>query len=293
MRKNKYIFPIVLWGIVLVFLVAILINGTLYRKMPSFLIFSSFKNSEIKSTSLKYTNEYEIDILDSENIEFDLTVDEIILEYYEGNTIKITEKSNYELEKNEMLQIDRKSNSLIISRDDEKFNVSRNNINRLLQIYLPREYNGKLEVSNNVGDININSELILDELNIKQNVGDLNISAIDTNIYKIENNVGDIEIEDISGCGEIRSDVGNIKCGIDLIKGDIKINANTGDIKVSVDSNISFNLEVNYGIGDFKSNLQLNNCSQRDKEVKGSYGNNPKYELELKANIGDIKVNEN
>ena len=288
MNRNRGILTIVLCLILIIFLGNVLINGTTRGIGKSIGVF----NFNLGSTELTEENQYTSKLENIKSIKLDVTVDDIIIEESNDKDIKIIEKSNHKLEDNEKLQINIKDEKLAISRNDKKFILGRNNINRRLEIYLPKGYNNSLIVENNVGDIKINSDLKLDKLSISQNVGDLELdSKIECNNFNFKNSTGDIEIKSIKGNGDIDYKVGNIECYLEGITGDVSIESATGDIDVSINKDSSFILDSKYSLGDLDTNIKLDNCNTGEKSLSGNYGKNAKHILKLKTNVGDLNIN--
>lgn len=287
MRRNRGILTIALYLILILFLGNVLINGTIRGIGRTIGVF----NFNIGSTKLTEENQYASKLDNIKSIKLDVTVDDINIEESNDKEIKIIEKSNYKLEESEKLQINKKGDKLEISRNDKNFIIGRNNINRKLEIYLPKDYNQSLSLKNNVGDININSDLKLDKLNISQNVGDLELeSNIKCNTFDFENSTGDIDVKSITGNGDIEAKVGNIECYLESITGDVSIETATGDIDVLVNKDSSFILDSKYSVGDLDTNIKLDNSQNKEKSLSGSYGKNAKHTLKLKTNVGDMSI---
>lgn len=314
MRKNNAIVRIILWLVVGIMLISFLVNSNNHNfKYFDFMgiPFGYFNLSDRNARNLSEKNEYIIELENIDTLKFDLTVDEVVIEETDEKDIKIIERSNYKLEEDQKLQVKKNDNIVEIIRYEKNILSRQRNINRRIEVFIPKSYNKNLIISSNVGDIKINSDFKLDEFKISLDVGDVNINSymscrafevisetgdidiesIDTESYSIESNVGDIDINSITGSGSIESDIGNINCVIDEISGNVSIDSNTGDVDIDVNKNLSFNLYSKYGVGDFKSNLDFDNYNNNKKIIKGSIGKNPSHNIDIECNVGDLRIN--
>lgn len=175
-----------------------------------------------------------------------------------------------------------------------------------VEIYIPVNYDGKINIMNNYGDVKIDKfeNLVLDikvdagdietnsikkgkiessygdikvlgyskELEIEQDCGDIEIDEVDSVIA--ENNYGDINIEKVNEYLNIKDDCGDIKIdSLNLIK-DSSIEDNFGDILINSTNEIFIDADTD--LGDVKINNKYH-----------------KSDITLKINndCGDIKVN--
>ncbi|MGL5313665.1 MAG: DUF4097 family beta strand repeat-containing protein [Peptostreptococcaceae bacterium] len=305
MRRNRGILIIVLCIVLIVFLVGVLFNNT-----NRGISVGNFSFINIGNTKLTEEDKYNASLENVKTIKLETTVDDIIIEEGNEKDIQIIEKSNYKLDENEKLKISNNDDTLEIVRNDKKIIASKININRRLEIYLPKDYNGTLLLDNNVGDIKINCDLKLDKLSISQDVGDLKLSSNiectnfnsknnvgDTKIenlvceeYSIKTSTGDIDINGIAGFGKIDGKIGNVDCTLNKISGDISITATTGDVDILVSGSESFILDSKSNVGDIETNINLDNCKTSQKSLSGSYGKDATYNMIVETNVGDIKI---
>lgn len=290
MKKGNGILIIVLCSILILLLLQVLVQGT--KKESIISVMPVFFNTNIEDTRMTEENEYTASLDNIKHIKLDTSVDDIIIEEGNGNDIKIIEKSNFKLEESEKLKINEKDDVLEIVRDDKKKLLSRNSINRKLEIYLPKNYNNSLTLKNDVGDIELLLDLKLDKLNISQKLGDLKLeSKIECDTFEFENSTGNTKINNIKGKGNIEGSVGDIDCYFDEITGDIFIDTSTGDIDVSINEDARFKLNSKNNVGNLDTNISLDNFKTSEKSISGEYGKSPKYILKLETNVGDIDIN--
>ena len=318
MRNSNSKLRIVIWSVITVVLIGLLINCTSNSKfyifdrlsnridVRSFGIFKHLSQGEIKEI-----NEYKSNIDDIKEIKFDLSIDTVIVSESNEKYVKIIEKSNYKLENDEKLKVSKNGNTIEVSRNEINVRKKFNNIYRTVEIYLPKDYRNNLVLNNELGDVYIESPFNLEKLEINQNTGDLNINSnivcnefishvatgdIDiANIYVtkyyIQTNVGDIDIKRLNGFGDIRSNIGDIECNINEIGGDIYIESNTGDVDIFLNKDCNFNLNAKYNIGDFDTDLEFGDFKQNKKNIIAKVGDNPFNNINIKCNIGDLEIN--
>lgn len=313
MNSKNAKFRLIFWSIVTVLLVSFLSNSLHTRNKLKSINFMEIKKDYSKK--LEKINEYTVNGDKLESINIDLADDDIIFKYSEDKNIKIVESSNYKIDEDEGLQISEESKSTKIYRDktiDTNDIMDLNGRLKKVEIYLPKEYNGKLDIKNQVGSIYISNKLDIDTLNISQQVGDLyiedsiicnnfkatlrtgdiDIQNLKTGEYNIDLSVGNIDIVGISGEGKIKVGTGDIECGIDKIDGDISIVSKVGDVDLYLDNNLSFNLDARCSIGEIDNNFNANMKSEKedDKEIITSIGNNPKFTIDVDSSVGDLNI---
>ncbi len=161
------------------------------------------------------------------------------------------------------------------------FNIKSNKI----EIYLPEDYDKKIDIKNDYGDIFV-EEFSTTNIDIKEEVGDIKI--LSGNNINIKSNYGDIEIEkgnktniDID-CGDTK--ISNIN--------DINIKSSYGDIKIKKINNY-FNIENDCGDVEI-DNINIKNNSY----IKNDYGdieinNTNQIFIDAYADYGDIKIKNN
>ncbi len=309
---------IFLIGVITVVLIGLLINCTSNSKFYIFDRLSNridFRNygifKHLSQGEIKEINEYTSKIDDIKEIKFDLSIDTVIVSESNEKYVKIIEKSNYKLENDEKLKVSKNGNMIEISRNEINNRKKFNNIYRTVEIYLPKDYRNNLVLNNKLGDVYIESPFNLEKLEINQNTGDLNINSnivcnefishmatgdidiahIYTTKYYIQTNVGDIDIKGLNGFGDIKSNIGDIECNIDEIDGDIYIESNTGDIDIFLNKDCNFNLNTKYNIGDFDTDLEFRDFKQNKKNIIAKVGDNPSNNINIKCNIGDLEIN--
>ncbi len=154
-----------------------------------------------------------------------------------------------------------------------------------IEIYLPKGYDGKIDIKNDYGDISID-EFFNANINIEEDCGDVKI--LGGNIVKVDNKYGDIEIENVNIL-TINEDCGDV---IVSNTNDATVKNSYGDIKIkSVDNYL--HLENNCG------DIELNNINlKKDSYIKDDYGdieigNTNELFIDAKTDLGKVKIKNN
>ena len=154
-----------------------------------------------------------------------------------------------------------------------------------VEIYLPENFNGNIDVKNNFGDIYID-EFLNANIDIEEDCGDVII--LGGNNIKIDNNYGDVEIEKAK-IVNIDEDCGDVEISN---TNDAIVKNSYGDIKIeSVDNYL--NIENN--CGDIKINsIDL----KKDSYIKDDYGDieigsTNELFIDAKTDLGKVKINNN
>lgn len=170
--------------------------------------------------------------------------------------------------------IDMKNKQLsIISKPKQSFFF--NNSSDKIDIYLPKDYKDKINITNNYGDIKIEnfkySQLDIDndfgdisieeasQAKIKESTGDINIGNIKN--INVENNFGDTEIENITGELVIEADCGNINIDRININKNSKIKCDLGDVKIHSTNEIYIDAKVDLGDVHINNNYRHSNTT--------------------------------
>ena len=154
-----------------------------------------------------------------------------------------------------------------------------------IEIYLPEDFNGNIDIKNDYGNISID-EFLNANIEVEEECGDVKI--LGGNIVKVDNNYGDIEIEKANVLTI------NEECGDVVISSTVDVTAKNsyGDIKIKSVDNY---LYLENDCGDIK----LNNINlKKDSYIKDAYGdieigNTNELFIDAKTDLGKVKVKNN
>ncbi len=154
-----------------------------------------------------------------------------------------------------------------------------------IEIYLPENFNGNINIENNYGDIFID-EFLNANIDIKEDCGDVKI--LGGNIIEVDNNYGDVEIQK-ANISTINEDCGDVVISSVF---DAIVKNSYGDIKIkSVDNYL--NLENDCG------DIELNNINlKKDSYIKDDFGDikietTNEIFIDAKTDLGKVKIKNN
>lgn len=278
--------------------------------------FMSFRDlDEIRKEEYKRQEE-KIDITDVEKLKIEFDTSDLNIFFTDENEIKVIQYSYQELKGDETFKIDKSSSNVTISKKSNRgFHFFY--INQIVfDIYIPKAYEGSLEIKAVSGDIKGEENLKFKNLRIYSTSGDIEMANIeadnidietvsgDIELQKIGNNTiklktvsGNIEVESVKGKIEAKSTSGNIE--IEKIEGEVELNSTSGEIE-SGDFKITGNSKVKTTSGNVRMYLNEEaNCQIQAKSTSGniSYpngrnviGHEPYVDLNIQTTSGNIKV---
>ena len=215
------------------------------------------------------------------NIVIDATISEIFIKKSDTENIKVViygEKDYTDVETN--------FDSLNIKISEKNcIGFCFNQKSAKIEISLPVEFDGNIDIKNDYGDISID-EFLNANMDVEEDCGDVLI--LGGNIVKVDNNYGDIEIE------KANTLTVNEDCGDVVISSvfDAVVKNSYGDIKInSVDNYL--NLENDCG------DIELNTINlKKDSYIKNDYGDieigsTNELFIDAKTDLGKVKINNN
>lgn len=245
------------------------INGNF--KIPTFTFAFSTKESNKLVIDKTYDNNFD-------RLEIYTSASNIYIKESEDSSVHVVGYGENKI------KINVEDNELILKSNEKKcvglcFNRKISKIN----IYLPKDYDEKIFIENNYGDIRIDSFSKAD-INIDEDCGD--VSILKGNNIDVDNNYGDIKISNANNV-KIKESAGDVNIGN---VNNIDVENNYGDIKIDKISNC---LEIEDDCGDIKINkINLN----KNSSIKNNYGDikigstNQIY-IDAESKLGDVKIN--
>ncbi|MBM7605198.1 hypothetical protein JOC75_003221 [Metabacillus crassostreae] len=162
------------------------------------------------------------------------------------------------------------------------------NSKRVLDVSVPKELLNKLDVKTDVGEIAING-IDVDELKAHSDVGEIYVNGF-TGLGDFQSNVGEVELENISGKIKAHTDTGEIDIKVEEMTDDIELSSDVGEVTVRFakePSNIGFDLSSDIG------EVSINGFKGYDNNSSGSIitqiGNGGPM-LKVSTDIGEILV---
>ena len=265
--KNKIVIAI----IIILFLLIGIIGYLFYGKTKKDNIFLISKET--------------FDIAQMSKIIVDGKLGEYNIQFVKSEQCIIEEYANVQLSKDEKYKVEYNGKEFKISNPINNISdisgLKRLNFN----IYIPEKIIQEIDLSLDVGNLNIDSEdenIQLEKLKINNNIGDINIKKI-LNISSVEiiNSIGNVLIKKVeSSMLNIKSGTGNIDIELLKVENTSKIETDVGDINLGLESDYYINTKTNTGIVNVDKNFKKKNSKNL-------------VELILKNDIGNIIVIDN
>ena len=142
-------------------------------------------------------------------------------------------------------------------------------ISRVL-VYLPKDFEGKINIDGDVGDINI-GDYNYSLITAKLNVGDIYIDGAKE--ANIDLDVGSVKLKNAYSNFNIKVDTGNVRMKEATVLKDSTIDVNIGDVRIEQTNEVKIETKVDVGKEEVTKNYD-------DKEIT----------LKITVNVGNITV---
>lgn len=310
MRKFWLIVGIVISTLLVIGLVNILILATR----------NEFHFGKVERIPENIRKEEKIELSEINTIKLNFKSSDVRVMVTNEAELKIIQYANKELKEKDLFFTSVSNNELVVKETrNSGFHIFLfDTTNVAYDIYIPKNYEKSIFVEAVSGDIFIDEELKLNNVEIKNTSGDIAFNrTISANEVKIKTVSGDIKLNDVNSNSLIlESTSGDINIGkttnfVDTksVSGDITINGVNGNISIETTSGdisgYNFNIKERSNAksvsGDIKISLDNDsNCKIKTKTTSGDIklpnginvvGNEPYAELELKTTSGDIQIN--
>lgn len=222
----------------------------------------NFKSDRvIKEKVIDKTYEEEIN-----KIDINSEAGDIIVKHSNSDKIRVVVYGTKDLSTSE-----KTGSNLVVKVKNEKCNFFC--INQKLSktiIYVPENYEGKINVKENLGDINI-SDYEKAEVKIDNDYGDIKLGNV--SVINIKDDYGDIEIKKVNKSLNIKNDCGDIEIDEVNITEDSYIKDDYGDIEIGKTNEIYIDAKTSLGDVDINNNYKKSNIT-----------------LKIRDDFGDIEV---
>ena len=263
---GRILFKIIAWLLIVAIIAVTGYFGYLFYKNDF-----SFKKTFGIGVSEKLIEEKEIETLKEINIEFNSS--DVDIKQSEDEKIKISLYSDRE--ESHEITLNEEEGIVKIVLKEKKLGfwkrLFNHKVSRVL-VYLPKDYEGSINIDGNVGDITLDSYQY-GLLKTKLNVGDIYVDGIkDANI---DLNVGSVKVKNAYSHFDIKVNTGNVHMKEVAVLVDSTINVDVGNVRVEETNDIKVETKVDTG----KANVNINN---EEAEIK----------LNITVRVGNINVNE-
>lgn len=298
-RKKLIIVQIVLWLIIILVFVGVLAIGiTNQSKQRSDKKWWSFDKG------LSYEKEYVVDLEKIEDFNIIGVSETIIVESSNESQLKIIQKSSSKIKEIDELKMSKGKNSIKVYKKRRKI------IGRLypiqkeqIEIYVPKDYEGKLNVVTVSGDVHI-EDVVLAQLMVKSTSGDVVMQATKADKVKLVTISGDIEgqevgfrkLDAITTSGKMRLTGEITKANFKSTSGDISLvlgddGEEVSMVTVSGDINLKLLEEQGFTVvfSSVSGNLAIQDKTTKGKKITHIQGDGDLI-LSLSTVSGDGKI---
>lgn len=283
--------------------------------------FMGFGNSGGVRKEENIRKEQKIDITDITKINLEFKSSDLNVFFTEDTNIRVVQYAFRELKEEDLFKVNKTSSNVSITEDNRpRFHFFYFGMidGMAYDVYLPKIYEGSLEMKAVSGDIEVNENLKFNDLVIFSTSGDVKMENVEAKNIRIETVSGDIKlqklkedairlksvsgditVEEAGGNIEAKTTSGNIE--IQKIEGNVDLNSISGDIK-SNNFKVTGNSKIKTTSGNVKTYLnQESNCEIQTKSVSGNVtlpnkrnvmGHEPYVTLDIETISGNIRLEE-
>lgn len=308
MEKKLIKILIALWIFIAVMLTALLIMAIATGKTNSMFGFVRWEG-----VSMKLQKEENISLDNIDNIMLDFSSTNIEFLTTDKTELRVVQWVGGNLKDDEKFTFSKEGNTLSIKEGSNHVSFYLFNFgSRKIEVYIPTAYkknldakltSGNINLSSNIslgsikttqssGNLNAGSSITADEASFKTSSGNMKVEELLTKTYQINASSGNVEINSLSGSGQIEVSSGNIKIDYKDIEEYSKVKASSGNLSLSVPKDMSFEFHGKCTSGDISSNLDLNYKNKRGNEAEAKIGDGPYKNISADTNSGNIKISQ-
>lgn len=268
-------------------------------------------------------NEQQIDAADIESIEIEYRSPDVYL--YIGESGKITIKE-YIRNKRENAQIITKGGTLRCIGGKSSLSFFTIKTERI-EIYLPPEYAGRLQVNISSGNIRTDEDWHMEEFDVTASSGNIYVNSVEADNIKAEASSGNLRFDCVKGriemsassgnikilsgevsgslhvtsgnitasgiVGECRAEAssGNIYLEIDRLLGDAEVSTRSGNMEITLPKDSAFQYQGASNSGDIRTAFDdMLSYNKKGNQAEGTYGDNAKVWIRTEASSGNTKI---
>lgn len=278
--------------------------------------FINFVNGDAVRKEEYIQKDEKISIDGIDELELEFRSSNLNLIFTDDNQVRIVQYSSEELTGNQLFTYSKSNSRLKVLEGSRRVHFFFNFTQTAYDVYIPKQYEGSLNLKSVSGDILVEDNLKLKELDISSTSGNINMNHIESKKIKLETISGDISLGDITSKElSMKSVSGNVKTGklmnnikIKTTSGDMRLGAIEGEIDlssisgkiVSEDFKITGDSKVKTTSGNVEIYLnEESNCEIRPKTLSGDIevangkyvmGENPYSKFVVETVSGNIEL---
>lgn len=281
--------------------------------------FMSFESLENIRKQEYIKKEQEISLFDLNKISLEFKTSDLNVFFTEDTQIRVVQYSYKDVNEDELFQVNKTGSHITISENPKprfRFFYFGFMDGIVYDVYIPKEYEGGLNIKAVSGDVEVEESLKFEDLTISSTSGDIKMGNVEAKNITIETISGDIKLQQLENetlklktvSGDIfvesakekiegKTTSGNIE--IQKTEGNVELSSVSGDIK-SEDFKIMGDSKVKTTSGNVKMYLNKDsNCEIQTKSVSGNVtlpnrrnvmGQEPYVELDVETVSGNIRL---
>ena len=211
------------------------------------------------------------------NINIEISAENISIKAYDGEEIKITGK------------LSEKSRDISINKKDDKFEMietgydliqtfmNNENDKSIIDVLIPSKFKGEFALKQGGGLAEVEG-IKVKYINISGGVGKLECNNINFDRLNLNSGVGKIDLNLNEKCGdiEINGDVGETNIKMKEVGGNLKYRGSVGSINIKIPENSPVKFDVEKGVGSYNINAKTSGEQT--------------YIFDLKSGVGTINI---
>ncbi len=320
MNRRSILLRIVLLGVAVVALLGVL----------AFVLNRGFFIGSIRTGDLKLVHEQSVSADGLQNIALDFGSMEVVVFVTEEKDIRIQQFASGSIQEDEFFTVVNTNSTLDIGQRNMKpfLGLFRINTYQMLKLYLPKSFTNNLVISTSSGNVDFQNEIMMRNINVRMTSGNctsgqainasqitlvvtsgnIDLPSIVCQNYQIKSTSGNIKIRSLEGSGSVDGTSGNINLGnykgagsihttsgnitaeLITLTGNLNVGLTSGDIRLSVGTDASFNLLASCVSGTIRGDLGMT-VTNSGKAASANIGSNPTASLTVQATSGGITIN--
>ena len=321
--KNKSIsISIVLW--------VLLGLGVIFYMISNF---TSMEVNMFKNSSNKFETVLDIsaDASKTENLKISIPAGDVSIYHSNDNSIRLVQKGQ-NIPENLILDITQHGSTLEIKAPDTLFRLNfvnhifKNIVNHV-EIYIPKDYSGKLDIYAASGSMDVHDDfsvssfyanlsagkltlagITADTVNIKlsagsftgeskisakkaeisSSAGKLSLETLEADDFDLYSSAGSINVSTLIGSGKVSSSAGKITLENVTINEKLKVTSSAGSVRIE----LAKNTDIEYNIKSSAGRVNTFFGNTDSKNMSGTYGNAPYKKLEISSSAGSVTITE-
>lgn len=146
----------------------------------------------------------------------------------------------------------------------------------------------KLHIQAGSGNITLGH--MAGNLEVRTGSGNIKVNGSSGNI-SMKAGSGNITAEGLSGQGSMEAVSGNIKADAFEITGDMSLKTSSGNIRLTLPEELSFQLQVQTGSGNIRTDFEEAVVyNKKGNQAEGTLGENPSCLIQAEANSGNVHI---